>query len=236
MVKQKPETVKGSVFNPEKPNPVQLDKKSFNSLYIPMITPTRDNLVDDQLTLNLISIAQMLKKEYVRVTATASTIHIARTEGFKLLKRAIAGMGYPDTNTLRGFMVDSDIRWDASENEKIAQEVRKADQEGYSFVVPYRIRDNTSLLSPTVDTDPVVYHAIPIAVYFAEWKNYQPADVAGLGFYYGDLPLDYQFRFTEYGEDMNFFLDNRIKPKVVKTINLFHVKKMLLGLKEVRYL
>ena len=53
MVKQKPESVKGSVFNPEKPNPVQAEKRTFNSLYIPMITPTRDNLVDDQLTLNL---------------------------------------------------------------------------------------------------------------------------------------------------------------------------------------
>jgi hypothetical protein len=233
--------IKGTIFNPEKiaePSKVVSGKgkKPFNDLYLPMLTPTRDNTMDDQLTLNCISIAQMLKKEYIRVTATASTIHAARSEAFRLLKKSIKEqLGY-DVSNVRGMLVDSDIRWDGSENSRIVEEMKKADEGKYNFVLPYRIRDEVSILSKTVNTNPQAYHRIPIMQYLTEWENYKDADVAGLGFYYGDLPLDYVFHFTDYGEDMNFFLDNNIKPKVVNSINIFHVKKMLLGLRDVRYL
>ena len=234
--------VEKTVFSPKKSENKdevigKIMKKPFNDLYLPMLTPTRDNTMDDQLTLNLISIAQLLQKEYVRVTATASTIHAARTESFRLLHKSIVNqLGYSDVDTVRGIMTDSDIRWDATENSKIVEEMKKADKENYNFVVPYRIRDDVSILAKTVNTNPQAYHRIPLTQYLTEWENYQECDVGGLGFYYGDLPLKYEFHFTLYGEDMNFFLDNKIKPKVVNSISISHIKKMMLGLRELRYL
>lgn len=219
-------------------SPENKPKKDFNAAYLPLITPTRDNTMDDQLTLNLISVAQKLGKEYVRVTATASTIHAARTEGFTMLKlSAYNSLGYKDLESARGFMVDSDIRWDGTENDKIAEEARKADEKKYNFVVPYRIKGDVSILIKTVNTEPQSYHRVSTQQYVSEWENYQECDVAGLGFYYGDLPLNYKFNFDHgYGEDMNFFLDNKVRPKVVNAITIGHIKKMWLGVKEVKYL
>jgi hypothetical protein len=65
-----------------------------------------------------------------------------------------------------------------------------------------------------------------------EYKTIKPYDqiaMAGLGFYYGDLPLNYKFHADGkpyLGEDLNFFFDNPdIKPRVAP-VQLKHLKVM----------
>jgi hypothetical protein len=56
-------------------------------------------------------------------------------------------------------------------------------------------------------------------------KDWQKINAAGLGFYYGDLPLTYDFHFTNHGEDLNFFIENKINLRIVTSLSLYHMRE-----------
>ena len=60
-------------------------------------------------------------------------------------------------------------------------------------------------------------------------ENYAPVEYSGLGFYYGDLPLNYKFHSDDMGEDFYFFKENHLELRLAKNIKLLHVKSIPLG-------
>lgn len=120
---------------------------------------------------------------------------------------------------IRGMMIDDDILLKSDQQQQLAIAIDTADKFGWNFISPYRTRDgyvavareNGDLLRP----DEVV-----AMTPFDRIAN------GGLGFYYGDLPLDYKFHEdgTFGGEDLNFFHDNpQLEPRIVN-LNLRHLK------------
>ena len=120
---------------------------------------------------------------------------------------------------IRGFMIDDDILLKSDQQQQLAIAIDTADKFGWNFVSPYRTRDgyvavaraNGDLLRP----DEVIAMA-----------PFTRVDNGGLGFYYGDLPLDYKFHEEGVfgGEDLNFFHENPQLELRIVNLNLRHLK------------
>lgn len=104
---------------------------------------------------------------------------------------------------IRGFMIDDDILLKAAQQQHLAIAIETADRFGWNFVAPYRTRDGYCAIAKKNGDLMTV----------EEVRNLKPFDRvpnAGLGFYYGDLPLTYKFHEDGMfgGEDLNFFYEN----------------------------
>lgn len=128
-------------------------------------------------------------------------------------------------SVIRGFMIDDDILLKSDAQQNLASAIETADKFQWNFIAPYRTRDgytsiareNGDLLRP----DEVV-----IMSPFDRVAN------GGLGFYYGDLPLDYKFHEegTFGGEDLNFFHENPQLQIRAVPLGLRHLKVMDINL------
>ncbi len=66
-------------------------------------------------------------------------------------------------------------------------------------------------------------------------RNYDRVDCAGLGFYYGWVPLDYKFHTDLVGEDFYFYLENKLELRFAKKIRLDHRQTCWLRPSEMTY-
>ena len=120
---------------------------------------------------------------------------------------------------IRGIMIDDDILLKSAEQNNLRIAIETADKFSWNFVAPYRVRDgftsitkqNGELLSP----DEV-----------RAMKPFDRIGNAGLGFYYGDLPLSYRFHEDGIfgGEDLNFFHENPELETRIVDLHLKHLK------------
>ena len=133
--------------------------------------------------------------------------------------------------TPRGFIIDSDV-WLQSSTDVTINYIKRADEEHCSFVGAYL--EPTGTLALQVKRGEKLtqeqYKSLP------DWS---PVAMAGLGFYYGDIPLDYTFKFDAnivtgggLGEDFHFFNDHpQYNTKLAKGIKLAHMKYVPLVIK-----
>lgn len=126
-------------------------------------------------------------------------------------------------DSMRGLMIDDDIL--IKSQQELIDAITIADKYKWNFVAPYRVRDGYTTIA---DKDGTLLTV-------DEVRKFQPWDrieKAGLGFYYGDLPLTYKFHENapHGGEDLNFWADNpQLEPRIVD-LELVHLKVMPLGL------
>jgi len=125
---------------------------------------------------------------------------------------------YVDSDVVRGFLIDDDIL--ISDMHMLYDAVEMADKYRWNIVAPYRTKHNHICLcneaGDMLTTDD-----------FSKLQPYAEIPLAGLGFYYGDIPLNYEFHADGKpfaGEDLNFFYDNKqLKPRVAP-LPLKHLK------------
>lgn len=211
------------MVNPEK------HKKSFSETNLTVFSISRGEGYYQTGTLQLLEIADRLGRYANFVDGTSSGIHVARTAAHEICKREMRKMGYDD-KVIRGLWLDTDIRFLDDQIDAIVEEIKKADEEGYSFAVPYYVApDKTSVSNSPLGLKMLTRKELD------NLPEYSKLTAAGFGFWYGDIYLDYRFHYDMHdgkwnGEDINYFIENPVDLRLVKKIELFHKKYVWYGL------
>jgi len=131
-----------------------------------------------------------------------------RTNSFQEARKNV------DKDLVRGFLIDDDIL--LTDENALYEAVRLADRNHWNIVAPYRTKHGRVCLCDATGEMMTVQQ-------FAQMAPYAPIPLAGLGFYYGDIPLNYEFHADGkpfQGEDLNFFYDNpQLQPRVAPIPN-----------------
>ena len=209
--------------NQNKSNKSEINQdKSNKSIYsiCPVLIPTLDGSADVSTIHVLDTVIRGLNREPVYITSMGNKgISNTRTWLFKSVKRLFEANGFK-SNVARGFIIDSDICLLGPDSQKIFNYVLDADTEKRNFVIPYNFPSGQ--ISVFKENENKNLEMLDRGDKLPEFTK-----CAGLGFYYGDIPLDYVFHNDVYaGEDVYFFLDNfkLEQNKVVKDIKLLHKK------------
>lgn len=182
---------------------------------VPIIVPTRDEqgLVARSVA-TIWNTFWSLGKYPVYVHASCYGYAQVRTDSYKEARKNV------DSDRPRGLMIDDDIL--ITDAQALLQAIVKAEQNKWNIVAPYR---NTAGGVVICKTD----GAMLTVDEYRQLKPYDRVPMAGLGFYYGDLPLTYKFHADGKpyaGEDLNFWYDNPdLKPRIAP-IPLKHIKMM----------
>jgi hypothetical protein len=138
-------------------------------------------------------------------------------------------------NKLRALWIEDDILIEPDETtvNGIVELITKADQENWNIVAPYYVWDNRLVID---------YHhmsGVPMAYSLEEVRalpKFAEVEMAGLGFYYGDIFCDYEFweglsndlpnhRYT--GVDWIYFTEKKIKLRHYP-LSIRHMKTQIL--------
>jgi hypothetical protein len=185
----------------------------MDKFYIAIPTP---NLTTNGLSLmRAIYTALFLGREPSVTFSDSSTICTARTSCVETIKK-ISGH-----EVERVLWLDSDIMI-MNEPSELKQVIEEADKNKYNISGFYNLRDKrgsiTGLDKQNIDKEK-----------FNSLNQYDKLLFSGLGFYYGDTPLNYQFKESfNRGEDYNFFIDNNIELRIDKRLVLGHVKSIII--------
>ena len=101
-----------------------------------------------------------------------------RTNSFQEARKNV------DKDLVRGFLIDDDIL--LTDENALYEAVRLADRNHWNIVAPYRTKHGRVCLCDATGEMMTVQQ-------FAQMAPYAPIPLAGLGFYYGDIPLNYEF-------------------------------------------
>ena len=154
----------------------------------------------------------------------------------------IGALGYAKSRTLlfrnayerfqipiiRGFLLDDDIR--IEDQKRLEQVIQIADKNHWNVVAPYRTKSGRFSIIKKIPPRPSgTSTELLTQDELAKIKPYDELELAGLGFYYGDIPLTYVFHegnpYT--GEDLNFFHDNALHIRLAP-LYLEHIKSTAL--------
>lgn len=180
-----------------------------NTKVVPVICPTRDEQGAVARTVailwNVIFATQRLPC-YVH-TSCIGYAHV-RTMSFQEARKHVPN------DVVRGFLIDDDIL--LTDEDALYDAVKIADKNNWNIVAAYRTKHGKVCLTDETGTMLTVEQ-------YAKLGPYASIPMAGLGFYYGDIPLTYQFHADGkpfQGEDLNFWYDNpQLKPKVAPIPN-----------------
>lgn len=124
----------------------------------------------------------------------------------------------------RALSLDADIYVDDAL--KAANAIKVADENRWNIIAPYRQADSIkswSFFKKRQNGEDV--HVLDREL--EGMKEYEEVDSAGLGFYYGDHFTNYAYHSDTWGtEDVHFFHDNNIKPRVAKSVELKTLKSV----------
>ena len=178
--------------------------------------PTR-NLSANIPSIVKVMFASFLMDKMPSVTVSdSSTVCMARSSICHEIK-----IKATNKNVERVLWLDSDIFIDNTP-EELATVFMEADKQHKNIVGFYNLADKRGSMTAFDDTN------IDFAK-FRELEQFTSVKFAGLGFYYGDTPLNYRFHESyNAGEDFNFFIDNKIEIVVDKRIILHHNKNMFI--------
>lgn len=183
---------------------------------VPVICATRDfqGAVAETMS-TLWNVIWTMKRSPVYVQFQAHGYAFVRSQLFRDI------MDHYGKPVLRGIMIDDDILLKSEHQNDLRLAIETADRFHWNFVAPYRVRDgftsiareNGSLLTP---------EEVRIKAPFDRVDN------AGMGFYYGDIPLTYKFHESGVfgGEDLNFFHENPDLQIRMVDLQLKHLKVM----------
>lgn len=189
--------------------------KPYLADFIPVLMPTSSGNADVGTVVTLYTAIQSYKRFPLFITSNNKSTVGARTYLFKVLKEANKQYNFKE-NCIRGFFIDSDIVISSVEIENLVKEMQKADEQNYNFIIPYNF--------PSGETDILKRDRTK---YHTNEKLPEFTQDAGLGFFYGDLVLDYEFYNTNMrSEDVNYLHDNfKLTDVRVNTdIKIYHKK------------
>jgi hypothetical protein len=160
-----------------------------------------------------------LKKEgTIKTVGGKGDFSIVRNKSFELMRAEV------NDNVIRGFLIDSDVVTNFSSTE-LMEYMKYADDHNYNFSVPYPIGYGH------IDVMDSNGKEILKSLY-DKLKDWDTVYATGLGFYYGDIPLDYTFRSDKFGEDYYFFKDCDLNLRIVKSLKLTHYVTLPLSIKK----
>ena len=185
-----------------------------NKQYVPIII-TSEDLRTVAVTLKTVIESVYINKQIPALFHTEATgLIMGRNAAQKMLSE------YFGDNVIRGFYIDSDIVYNGTA-EDLAKKTVKADNEKYSFVLPYKDKKgNWNLFGKDGER-------------LTEVPKGKRVYGAGLGFYYGDIFPSYRFEMKynstadiTKGEDIAFFeFLTKKKVKVIcEEVSVGHVK------------
>lgn len=157
-------------------------------------------------------VIRKLDRFKVAACSDKAGISVARTHLLEKTAKAVQSMGIEiPNNTIRALWVDSDIRI-ADSVDRIAYWISEADKHGWNIIGNYHgIWQNmtyiNTLCKPPNENGAYTFYADHELADLPPFYELERGCVGGLGFYYGDVPIDYKFRFEAYGEDILFFRD-----------------------------
>ena len=199
--------------------PISLD---WNESYRPVITPTRLYQGAMGRTIaTLYNVFYAMGKNPIYLQASGAGYATVRTASFRLVRECFKGK-----DLVRGVLLDDDIWLD--NGPEVLEIIKKADENHWNVVIPYMLADKSmSILEPPNEVHDQVKRLSVEEV--ANLDEYQEIWAAGLGFYYGDIPLTYEFHEGNpyMGEDLNFFNDNPQLHVRVAPARAMHAKTFL---------
>lgn len=148
---------------------------------------------------------------------------LARTT---LFRSTMETLGVPKT---RGFLLDDDIR--IVDQKALMKVITFADAMHYNVVAPYRARNGRfSIIKRIPMRASGTCTQLLDETEMSQVAPYAQVEMAGLGFYYGDIPLDYVFHegIPYTGEDLNFFHDNKSLEPRLAPLYVEHIKQAVL--------
>ena len=183
--------------------------------YFTVLVPTANNMMNIDSYTALICIAKGLGKQLQISASVKSGIPSSRNLCTHMCKL------YYGVDNIRGLWLDSDIAI-CSVN-PVVDAIRYADKKRITFTANYKtgtLENIKNLIYKSEDND---------SNYTDEELEALPdmapiGGFAGLGFCYGDIPLNYCFHADANGEDYYYFHDNKIKLHYAKHIILRHGK------------
>lgn len=185
----------------------------MDKFFIAIPTPT---LATNGVSLmKAIYAALFLGKEPSVTFSDSSTICAARTACLQNIRKLT------DKKSERILWLDSDIIIMNEPNE-LRDILKEADDKDYNICGFYNLRDKRGSINDfgfkNIDSDA-----------FKKMEQYSKVMFAGLGFYYGYTPIDYQFHESfNRGEDFNFYTENNITLRIDKRLVLGHVKAIII--------
>jgi hypothetical protein len=195
----------------------------FEGRIVPILCPTREHQGAMARTIvMLMNTIYKLGGSPAYFQTSAHGYAFVRTNLFQVVMEELK------CETVRGFMIDDDILV-TTPCEELCEIITKAETEHLNIVGPYKtsnVKDEWAIMHPPG-------HMREFNMFtqadFEAGEPWSPIWAAGLGFYYGDLPLTYRFheRPPYDGEDINFFAENDLHP-VVAPVSLYHCKRVLL--------
>ena len=191
--------------------PEHLDKNK----YVPIVLISEDmKVVSITLKAILEAIYNSQKIPALFHLESTGLVH-ARNEAMKQLQK------YFGDGMVRGFLLDSDIYF-VDTMDKLAAEMKNADEKHKNFIAPYKDKMqqwNVWVANKRLDKLDGFYGKV--------------ISQAGLGFYYGDIPVSYRFHMvlnhdgdSTDGEDIIFFNENRKLKPYLANLKLAHMKVM----------
>lgn len=209
-----------SVKSENKSNKTQNKSNKLNKPICPVLIPTLDGSADISSIVVIDNVIKALGREPVFMSSMGyKGLSLTRTWLFENTKKMFE-KNKIDTKNVRGFLLDSAIYLDSQYGQRLFNHIIDADAENKNFVIPYNFPSgDTSILKEDKDK------YLKQIKQGEELPNYTKA--AGLGFYYGRIPVDYVFHNDmNAGEDVYFFLDNfkENEVRVIKDIKLLHKK------------
>lgn len=218
--------------------------KDSEFFIILMPSKTRKFFINTAFILS--GIKEDLDRKLLVVTSGAPTFEGARTACLLQLKEELDSKGIEHGPTVRALWIDDDVLIDEPIG-RVSEIIRKSDELGANIVANYRIPWKGQMIVNAIgiaDGNGNPHFASNEQI--AALKNFDMLPMgshSGLGFYYGDVNLNYAFHYDHatyeeiskaksfadmpHAEDVNFFLDNKIQLSYVD-IKLRHEKIMLL--------
>jgi hypothetical protein len=197
-----------------------------------LLIPTLDGEAHAQTLSMLDQLPRIFDKQPFTSFATDRGIPAARTSLVDCLRISLDKLGVKHNGVARALCWDSDIVIPPEyEIGTLADAIKKADGNGWNLVGNYKVR-----LSKKHPWTNVLMHKAEFGQKrfytdeeIAALKDFEPLPdtVSGLGFYYGDVWLDYKYHYDQaHPEDVGFFEDNEV-PLRFLNIPLFHKKSYL---------
>ena len=199
-----------------------------------VLTPTRDKFRGCRWSVHAVhAAARLLSLDVEYYELDRRSLIECRNDLLELVKQA-----HPQEDSLRLFWLDDDVLVPNSED--LANFLYNAENLHYNLVAPYRTIQPTCIVHGVENwsegkctctfsychkpDEPSMYTREEVS----KLKPFAQIEFAGLGCYFGEMPLNYKFRLTPEGEqteDLNFFVDH---PEIVirhYPLKLRHLKE-----------
>ena len=196
-----------------------------------IIIPTAGGKADIETLWKWSTIPVFLNKRLFPITVYNKGISASRTAAFNTAKNTLDKMGVKHGGKIRALLLDDDIILPTNLDLRVIVDAfKKADENNWNLIANYRVQHTATengmvnVMMKRKKNDQYSFYSDSD---LAKLKTFDelPDTVSGLGFYYGEINLDYQFHYDDRPEDINFFRDNKIQLRYLD-LRLYHEKKI----------